>query len=196
MPLPDPPGASRRPPPEDHSLPPPLAAHAPHTADLVGQKCHTIAGTEKHSKARRLFLHATQGVLQISAPYCRSAQHVQFVFISACAKAFCHDDEYRICSWYHLATFARVQANKHPNTIRGHVLGTRQVQGRAPASTASRFVSPGVAVGSERGALTGRRPGLPQPRAAKRTTASWLPTSRAAALSLSSPGSSPAKHPA
>ena len=62
-----------------------------------------------------------------------------------------------------------------------------------PASTSGKKSSPGWAVGSLRGAETGRRPGEPQPRAAKRTTALWLFTSRIAALSLSSGGSSPAQ---
>ena len=48
-------------------------------------------------------------------------------------------------------------------------------------------------MGSESGALTGRRPGLPHPRAANLTMAAWLLTSLAAALSLSIGGSSPAE---
>ncbi len=63
---------------------------------------------------------------------------------------------------------------------------------RAPASTDGMCASPGSALGSASGALTGRRPGRPQPRAAKRVTAAWLPTSRAAARSMSIGGSSPA----
>ena len=45
-----------------------------------------------------------------------------------------------------------------------------------PASTSGRKSSPGFAVGSDSSAETGCRPASPQPRAAKRTMASWLPT--------------------
>lgn len=80
-----------------------------------------------------------------------------------------------------------------PAEVFAQALKNRRCCGLAkPASTAPKYCSPGVALGSESGAVTDRRPSLPQPRAAKRTTASWLPTSRAAARSRSRGGFSPA----
>ena len=71
-------------------------------------------------------------------------------------------------------------------------LSTMAEPGAHPALTAGRYSSPGSAVESASGALTGRRPGRPQPRAAKRVTTSRLPTRRAAVRSVSTGGFLPA----
>lgn len=60
-----------------------------------------------------------------------------------------------------------------------------------PASASVRNSMAGTAVGSARGALTGRGPGLPGPRSANLTTFSWFLISLAAAARASRSKSSP-----